>query len=723
MKRLFLLFLIPGSAYAQTKQFSLDDIFRSPVFSQRGVSGLNSMNDGKSYASIKFDPTQGGYFVAKNNFSNGQQAAILYHRSDLVYGKDTLSLSTNFNADESKVLIEENVEPLYRHSSIADYYVYDLKSKKIIKVSDKGKQMFATFSPDGSKIAFVRDNNLFIKDLKSGEEQQITRDGVNNKIINGRTDWVYEEEFAFAPAFFWSPDSKNIAFYRFDETEVPEFSMTMYEGLYPTEYKYKYPKAGEKNSIVSIHIYNLQSGNISTVDVGSEKDQYIPKVKWTHHSNMLCVQRLNRLQNKLDYLFSDLTGKTTLVRTENDKAYIDVENQRLTFLKNGKQFINLSERDGYTHIYLYDINGKIVKQLTKGAWDVTELYGIDEKNGIIYYQSAERSPLERDVYAVNLKGNNKTLLSTAKGNNSATFSSDYSFYILNHSSINTPAFITLNNKSGKIIRILEDNKALVARMNTYEIPSTTFFKFKTSEGIELNGSMIKPTNFDPSKKYPVLMYVYGGPGSQTVADSWGGSRAKWNAYLAQKGYIIVSVDGRGTGYRGSAFKKSTYKQLGKYELIDQIEAAKWLGKQSYIDASRIGIWGWSFGGYMSSLCITQGADVFKMAIAVAPVTTWRFYDSIYTERYLQTPQLNASGYDDNSPINFANKLTGKFLLVHGTGDDNVHFQNAVMFSEALIQANKQFDQAYYPNKNHSIYGGTTTIQLYNRLTNYIIEKL
>lgn len=723
MRRFLFLFFIAGSVCAQTKKnISLDDIFKSGKFNQKTVYGLNSMNDGRSYASIERDPATGHAYVVRHNFSDGKVSAILYRQEDVISGKDTLELSTDFNADETKVLIAHNERPIYRRSTIADHYVYDLKNKKLTRVSDKGDQSFASFSPDGTKIAFVRNNNIFIKDLQTLAEKQITTDGKYNEIINGRTDWVYEEEFAFAPAFFWSPDSKKIAFYRFDESDVPEFSMTIYDGLYPFEYKYKYPKAGEKNSLVSIHIYMLDNGSTSMVDLGTEKDQYIPRIQWTTKADQLCVLRLNRLQNKLDYLIAGLDGKSRAILSEQDKSYIDIENSQLTFLKNGKQFIDVSERDGYNHIYLYDINGRVLKQLTQGKYDVTGIYGVDEAKGLVYYQAAERSPLQRDVYSVSLKGAKK-LLSRQAGTNVATFSKDFSYFILNHSTVNTPANITLNDSNGKQIRVLEDNQALTKRLDEYILGQSEFFSFKTSEGIQLNGSMIRPANFDATKKYPVLMYVYGGPGSQTVADTWGGARGKWSNYLAQQGYIVVSVDGRGTGFRGAAFKKSIYKQLGKLEVADQIEAAKWLGRQPYVDASRIGIWGWSFGGYMSSLCITRGAEVFKMAIAVAPVTTWRYYDSIYTERYLQTPQLNPQGYDENSPINYAANLRGKFLLVHGTGDDNVHFQNAVMFSEALIQAEKQFEQAYYPNKNHGIYGGNTTSQLYTRLTDFILKNL
>lgn len=726
MKKICVFFLLLStSAFAQSKkEFSLEDIFKKGTFSTKGIRGLRSMNDGKTYMSIETDEQSKTRYVAKNNYSDGKLNSVLYKETDLVFNGDTLPVSTDFNSDESKVLIAVNEEQIYRRSFKANYFVFDLKTKKITEVSSGGKQLFATFSPDGNQVAFVRDNNLFVKNLSSGEEKQITFDGKNNEIINGRSDWVYEEEFSFAQAFYWSPDGKKIAYYKFNETEVPEYSMTLFEGLYPVDYKYKYPKAGEKNSIVSIHIVNLENGATKNVELGSEKDQYIPRVRWTQDTNTLCVLRMNRHQNKLDYLLADgNSGKTRLMMSEEDKYYIDIEKEQLTFLANGKQFINVSERDGFNHIYLYDMNGKILKQITKGSWEVSDIYGIDQKAGLIYYQSTEPSPSQRDVYAIGLNGNGKRKISTVSGTNSASFSSDFSYYILSNSNAKSPLYVSLHSGNSKLIRVLEDNAKAKTRIAEYQMSPTEFFSFTTSEGVSLNGYMIKPANFDPNKKYPVFMYVYGGPGSQNVADSWGSGRNMWFNYLAQKGYIIACVDNRGTGARGAEFKKMTYLNLGKYETIDQIEAAKWFAKQSYVDGSRIGIWGWSYGGYMSSLCITKGADVFKMAIAVAPVTTWRYYDSIYTERYLRTPQENAKGYDENSPINFADKLKGKFLLIHGTGDDNVHYQNSVMFSEALIQANKQFEQAYYPNKNHGIYGGNTTLQLYTKMTNFILNNL
>lgn len=725
MKKILLLLLISTSVFAQSKKsFTLEDVFKKGTFSTKGMRGLRSMKDGNTYLTVETDEKTKVRYVAKNNYLDGKQNSILFKETDLVFNGKNLPISTDFNDNETKVLIPVDEEAIYRRSSKANYFVYDLLTKKITEVSDKGKQLFATFSPDGNSVAFVRDNNLFVKNLLSGEEKQLTSDGKNNEVINGRSDWVYEEEFSFAQAFYWSPDGKKIAFYKFNEKEVPEFSMTMFDGLYPTEYKYKYPKPGEKNAIVSIHVYDLAASSIKTVDIGTETDQYIPRIRWTQDANTLCVLRMNRHQNKVEYLLANAsTGATKTLMTETDKYYVDIEKEQLTFLNNGKQFINVSEKDGYNHIYLYDLSGKQIAQITKGTWEVTDIYGIDQKNGLVYYQSSESSPLQRDVYVIGLNGKGKRKISTQAGTNTASFSSNFNYYILANSSAKTPTYVSLHTNKGAVIRVLEDNAKAKAKFAEYQLSTTEFFSLTTSEGVNLNGYMIKPADFDPNKKYPVFMYVYGGPGSQNVVDSWSGSRNMWFNYLAQKGYIVACVDNRGTGARGAEFKKMTYQNLGHYETIDQIEAAKWFAKQSYVDGSRIGIWGWSYGGYMSSLCITKGADTFKMAIAVAPVTTWRYYDSIYTERYLRTPQENAKGYDENSPINFADKLKGKFLLIHGTADDNVHFQNSVMFSEALIQANKSFEQAYYPNRNHGISGGNTTIQLYTKMTDFILNNL
>jgi dipeptidyl-peptidase-4 len=729
-KFILVFFLLGNYVFAQTsndiilegsKKITLEDIYKNSTFRTNSVSGFRSMNDGKSYVSIETNPLSKERFVARKNYSDGKISEELFSERELTYENIKLPIGTDFSPDEKKVLIAYQSEPIYRHSTKAYYYVLDLQTKKITPVSNqKEKQLYATFSPDGSKVAFVRDNNLFYTDLITREEIQVTQDGKYNEIINGGTDWVYQEEFSFTHAFFWSPDSKQIAFYRFDESEVKEFSMTMFTGLYPTEYKFKYPKAGEKNSTVSIHTYNLINKNTSTVDIGSEIDQYIPRIKWTQDPNILCVLRMNRHQNQLEYLlWNEKEQSSQIILTEIDKYYIDI-NDDLTFLKDNKHFLITSEQDGYNHIYLYTINGKLVQQITKGSWEITKLYGINEKTGTLYLQSAESSPLQRDIYSINLSGDKKKKINIAEGVNSATFSSDFSYYILEHSNVNTPPHITLNTSKGTI-RVLEDNQASKKTSTEYGISPREFFSFTTSERVDLNGYMIKPPNFNKDTKYPVLMYVYGGPGSQSVTNSW--SHNYWFDYLAQNGYLIVCVDNRGTGYRGAEFEKMNYLELGKHETIDQIEAAKWLSEQSYVDESRIGIWGWSYGGYMAALAITKGADVFKTAISVAPVTNWRFYDSIYTERYMRTPQENSSGYDNNSPINFVDKLKGNLLLIHGTADDNVHFQNSVMLSEALIMANKPFEQAYYPNKNHSINGGNTSLHLYTKMTEFIFNKL
>jgi len=625
----------------------------------------------------------------------------------------------SFNNDEDKILLESGKEKIYRHSYLADFYVYDRSTGKIQSVSDNGKQQLGTFSPDGSNVAFVRDNNLFIKELDTNVELQITQDGVRNEIINGAPDWVYEEEFGFSLGFRWSPDGKKIAFYRSDERKVHQFHMTIYGNLYPGTYEFKYPKAGEDNSVVAIHVYDLESGKTISMDIGEETDQYIPRIKWTKDPEILSIMRLNRLQNHLDILHANaLSGDSRVVYSETNRSYIsEASDNTITYLPDGESFIVNSERDGYFHLYLYNFKNGRIAPITSGDFDISSFMGFDEKHQRLYYSSYEESSIERHVYSINLDGSKKQKISTQPGTNQASFSSTFAYYILTHSSSNTPPLITLHNQKGKLIRVLEDNEELKATMAEYGYAKNEFLTVPTKSGLKLNAWIIKPVGFDPDKKYPLFMYVYGGPESQNVIDSWG-RRGAWFQYLTQHGYIVACVDNRGTNGRGEAFRKATYMQLGKLETIDQIEAAQWFGSQPYIDAERIGIFGWSYGGYMTSLCMTKGGGTFKMGIAVAPVTTWRYYDTVYTERFMRTPQENPEGYDDNSPINFAGGLEGKFLLIHGTGDDNVHFQNSVDFTEALVQANKQFEMQFYPNKNHGISGGNTTFHLYSRMTNF-----
>jgi len=711
------------SAAQAQKKITLEDIFIKGTFRQKYIDGQRPLKDGKSYASIITDSQTGLSKVVRSRYSDGEISGTLYSESDIE--PKGISVTTDFSSDEKKVVLARDEESIYRYSTKAWYYVYDLLSRKTEAVSKRGKQQFPSFSPDGTKLAYVIDNNIFIKDLNSGKERQITQDGKWNNIINGWSDWVYEEEFSFAQAFFWSQDGKEIAYYKFNESQVPLISLPFYnDNSYPTQYTYKYPRAGEKNSEVSIHVYRLQDSSSTKMEIGGERDQYIPRIKWTSESGNLCILRLNRHQNKLDYLLANSrTGQSRTILTERDKYYIDIEKERLTFLSDGRRFINVSERDGFNHIYLYDISGKVLYQVTKGNWEVTEIYGINESKGTIYYQSTEINPQQRDVFEISINGTHKRRLSKSPGENSAQFNSDYSYYILQHSSFNQPLYISLHQQNGTLIRVLQDNSELTTRLKDFKVPDAEMFNLKTSEGISLNGFMVKPSGFNPTKKYPVLLYTYGGPGYQSTTDTYSTSTYLWMRMLAQNGYIIACVDNRGTGYRGADFKKTTYKQLGKYETIDQIETARWFAKQSYVDKKRIGIWGWSFGGYLSSLCAEKGDGIFAMAIAVAPVTTWRFYDTIYTERFLLAPQENPSGYDDNSPIQFAKDLKGKFLLVHGTADDNVHPQNSMAFSEALIDANIPFEQAYYPNKNHGIYGGNTSLHLFSKLTDFVLKNL
>ena len=711
------IFFLAQCVFAQEKMIQLEDIWASRTFSPEWVWGINSMNDGVHYSSLNYG--ENNVYITQYSYETGDSISTIVDSKDL----DGISFSDySFSEDEKKVLLPTETESIYRYSTRSNYYVYD-RETKIAEELSEGKQRLAQFSPDASKVAFVKENNIFIKDIINNTELQVTFDGEINKIINGATDWVYEEEFAFDNGMQWNASGNKIAYYRFDEEKVPEFSMDLFTDLYPSQSQFKYPKAGETNSTIELFIYDLDSNKTIKANINTEEEFYIPRIKWTLDENVLSVQRMNRHQNQLDFILVDAKdGSSQTIFTENDAAYIDVTDN-LTFLNDGKYFIWTSEKSGYNHIYLYNLKGKQVRQITKGNYDVTDFYGIDESNNTVYFASSERSPMHRDVYAIQLNGKNKKTLTNKIGTNSATFSTNYKYFINQYSNANTPYYFSLYDAKGNEVRILKDNSNLKNSLAEYALSQKEFFNFKTTEGIDLNGWMMKPHNFDETKQYPVFMYLYGGPGSQQVTDSWGGSNFLWYQMLTQQGYIVACVDNRGTGARGSEFKKCTYQQLGKLETEDQIEANRYLANLPYVDGSRIGIFGWSYGGYMSSLCLLKGADEFKMAIAVAPVTNWRYYDSIYTERYMRTPQENASGYDDNSPINHVEKLKGKYLLVHGSADDNVHYQNTMEMTNALVNANKQFDLFIYPNKNHGIYGGYTRLHLFTKMTNFIKENL
>jgi dipeptidyl-peptidase 4 len=732
---LLLLLLAPLGGQAQEKKSpSLEEIFQQNIFGQQSVGGINWMKDGRFYTSLR--RTADGAEVVKYDITTGEPVATLVAGSTLMVPGQNQPLpfsGYSLSADESKLLLASEPESIYRRSSKAYYYIYELQGGTLSPLAEGDKQMYATFSPDGSKVAYVRNNNLYYKELAGGKEVAVTTDGRFNEIIYGSADWVYEEEFSFAKGFFWSPDSRKLAFYRFDERQVPEFNMQKWTDLqkgqlYPEDYKFKYPKAGEKNSVVNILVHHLGTATTVQVNTGEETDIYLPRIYWTKNPNVLSFIRMNRLQNQLELLHADATtGAATVIITEKADSYVDLDyNDQLIYLEDGKSFVRTSEQSGFKHIYHHSISGELIRQITSGDWEVSELVGVDEKRGLVYYVSAEDSPLERQFYSTTLKAKKpkKTKLSKEAGVVSINMSPDFSFYIQNHSSATDPLTVTLHRApTGELVKTLEANQRLQQRLQTYQLNTKEFFDFTTSDGTRLNGYMIRPANFDASKQYPVLMYVYGGPGSQTVLNNFSTQREAYHSYLADQGYLVVSVDNRGTGARGRAFKHITYAQLGKYEVEDQIEAARYLSSMPYVDKDRIGIWGWSYGGYMSSLALFVGHEVFKAGVAVAPVTNWRFYDTIYTERYLKTPQENAEGYDAWSPLSHVDKLQGAYLLIHGTGDDNVHFQNAVALQDALISAGKQFQSFYYPNRNHGIRGGNTSLHLFQMMTDYLKANL
>ena len=711
--------LISASLYAQ-KQITIEDLYQKGTFNSESVYGINWMQDGRFYTS------QQGNEIVKSDIANGNVVETILQGGTM--DENFRFSSYQFSPDESMLLLLTDRQGIYRRSYVGEYFIYDIETKKAQRLSGAGKQSYATFSPDGQKVAFVRENNLYYTDLQSGEEVQVTDDGKFNHIINGSCDWVYEEEFGFAKAFFWSPDSKKLAYYKFDESMVKEYNLQIYSGLYPNDYKFKYPKAGEKNSNVEIYVYHLPENNHVKMDIGPEEDIYVPRIKWTGDSNLLSIKKLNRYQNHLKLFHSNVkSGNSDLILEEKSDTYIDIEyNDELTYLADGKHFIHAKEDTGYKHLYLYKMNGDLVRQITNGNWEVTEFFGIDETNKKmwLYYLSTEESPIERHFYRIDLKGKNKEKLTSRPGMHNVNMSGDFSYYLLYHSDANTPLNVSLYDlQTNKKIKELVNNQELIETWKEYNLSKKELFTVKNDEGDDLYAYWIKPADFDENKEYPLLVFQYSGPGSQQVTNSFAGGHFYWHQMLAQQGYIVAVVDPRGTGGRGAVFRKQTYKQLGKYESDDQIAVAKRFAEMPFIDGDRIGIWGWSFGGYTSSLALLKGNDVFKAAIAVAPVTNWRFYDTIYTERYMSTPQENPDGYDDNSPTSYADRLKGNFLLIHGTGDDNVHFQNAVELQDALIAANKQFDSFYYPDRAHGIYANGARIHLFNLMTDWVKENL
>jgi dipeptidyl-peptidase-4 len=707
------------------KEFTVEDIFGSSKFASKSIRGIQWMSDGRSYCIQEMDTVSKSIGIFRVNVKDRSKSLIVsgsqlkLNETDPAFRFSSYLYST----DEKQILFVSappEKQYLSRLTPAGNFFLYDLSSKKFSRVTNvEVPQYNQKFSPDGKKIGYVRENNIFVFDIASGVETQLTKDGAEH-IINGRFDWVYEEEFGISDGWRWSPDGSRIAFWRLDENRVPEYTMTEWDSTHLNLIKMRYPKPGDPNSIVSLGVIELASQTTDWIDLGTNDDIYIPRMSWTNDKNVLSYQRVNREQNKLELIFYHVTKKSqTTVLSETSTTWLDVTND-LRFLKNGN-FIWSSEKDGYNHLYLYKNDGSLITQITKGEWDVDVFYGVDEKNGLLYFTSSETTPIDRHIYSVKFDGSKKKQLSKNAGANSANFSPTFEVYIGSFNDASTPTKIKMMKNDGSEMYTLEENPMPV--LKDYSLGKTEYFTFTTSDGVKLHASLLKPENFDPAKKYAVLINTYGGPGSQVVRNSWGGANYYWYSMLADKGYLVFMVDNRGTGARGTAFKTITYKNLGKWEVNDQIEGAKYLASLPFVDKDRIGIWGWSYGGYMSSMSILKGAEVFKAAIAVAPVTHWKFYDNIYTERFMGTPANNPEGYKESAPLSHADKLKGKFLLIHGTSDDNVHFQNAVTLVTALQQANKQFQTMYYPNKNHGIGGGMTRVHLYNLMTKFLLENL
>ena len=717
---LVMLFVSSENSFAQkgSKRIELSDIVNGTFRQEASGGEMRSLPDGEHYTAMNRERTQ----IIKYSYRTGEAVETLFDVDNARECTFNNFSGYEINSTGHHILIIRGREQIYRHSFRAEVYHYDVRRRMVKPLNESGKKiMIPTFSPDGRMCAFVEDNNIWIKKFDYDTQTQVTKDGEYNKIINGTTDWVYEEEFAVTNLMAWSPDSEYLAYVRFDETDVPEYSMTMYgDSYYPYEQKFKYPKAGERNSVVTLHSYSVETKDIKMLNTPVGGDIYIPYIRFASEPSQLAVMTLNRQQNIFNlYYANPKSGVFKLILKDENKAYIDSEwMSAIQFSQSG--FLYVSEQDSYAHIYQYSHTGVMQRQVTTGNWDVTRLIGKDEATGAIYYESAEESPIRRSVYSVDAKGK-KTRLSTMQGTNSASFSSNYAYYVNRFSNANTPMRTSLHeSKTGKELRVLQENAALQNKLSEYAFSTKEFTTITTAAGDELNAWIVKPANFDESKKYPVVMFQYSGPNSQSVLDRFG---VDWEQYLAASGYICVSVDGRGTGARGEAFRKCTYMRMGYFESRDQAAAAVALGKLSYVDKNRIAIWGWSFGGYNTLMAMSVGNGVFKAGIAVAPPTDWRYYDTVYTERFMRTPNENQKGYDETSPIKLAKDLQGKLLLVHGTADDNVHFKQSLDYAEALVQAGKQFETQFYRDRDHGISGGNTRMHLYTRMSEFLFNNL
>lgn len=701
------------------EDLTLEMIYKQGLFSVNKVKGIRSMRDGLHYTVL-----ENSHDIIKYSYATGENTDTLFSLAwteDLQFSEIS---SYNLSKDETMLIFSTEQEKIYRYSYQSSYYVYDITRNKIIPVYSRGKQFLAEISPDGSKVAFVFENNIYMKDINKDQIVQITHDGLKNNIINGVPDWLYEEEFALKTGYYWSPDSRKLAYYRFDESDVREYSLILYDSIYPELFSYKYPKVGDKNPIVDIYVYDVMKGVSKKMELAGDSDCYIPRVKWLPTSDRLCIKYLNRLQKKTDFYIADVTIGTSHVfySEENPRYIIDFADDFITFIDSANSAIIISEQDGFKHLYHYSITGTLINQVTKGNWEIEEFCGIDENSNLLYFTSTEASPLERHLYSINLDGTNKRQLSKNPGYHSASFSQTFKYFILTSSNANTPHQVSLFNRQGELIRVLENNDIIRFLAYHYHFSKKEFFTFSGGGNTELNGFMILPPKFKKHKKYPVLIYVYGGPESQMVANSWD-NRLAWLQLLAQKGYIVACADNRGTNGRGEAFRKSIYMNLGKYEVEDQIALARYLESRSYVDKSRIGLFGWSYGGYISLLCMMLGNDVFKTGVAVAPVTDWKFYDTVYTERYMRRPDENEEGYYNGSALNYIDMLKGNMLIIHGLADDNVHFQHTAELITKIKEENKNISMFIYPNENHLMRGKNALYHVYNQATKFILNNL
>ena len=733
MNKLFvmcIMMLLATSNVSADNKITLKDV-TGKTFTPKYITGVDPIKGTDRYASISNDGRQ----IIEYAFKTGNQTRVLFDIAN-THGESIKQLDGyTLSPDGKRMLIQTNTHKIYRRSFTADYYIYTIQSRKLEKLSTGGPQQIPTWSPDGNQIAFVRDNNIFlVKLLYDNAESQITKDGKFNEIINGVPDWVYEEEFSTNRSLCFTADSRMLCWIKYDERKVKEYSLQLFMGshptmkaneVYPGTYTYKYPKAGEDNSIVSVWSYEIQTHKTNRLQVPLEGDGYIPRIKSTNDANRIIVFTMNRHQDVLNlYAVNPRTTLSQLLIKEQGDKY--VKEEAMEGIAIGQNSILLpSDRDGYMHLYLYNMNGSLIRKIGDGNYDITSIYGYDETTGDVYYQAASINPHDRQVFVSHKTGKTERLTDT-NGWNKAIFSGDYKYFLNTWSNYNTPYVFTIRDNKGKVLSTPVDNKELKEKVKTYGFNGRETFSFTTSEGVKLDGWMVKPKDFDTNKKYPVILFQYSGPGSQQVIDAWNagsmGNGGAFDYYLAQQGFIVVCVDGRGTGGRGAAFEKCTYLRIGELESRDQIETALWLGKQSYIDKERIGIWGWSFGGFNTLMSMSEGRPVFKAGVAVAPPTNWRYYDTIYTERYMRTPKENGSGYATN-PIQRANALHGALLICHGMADDNVQPQNTMEYTEALIQADKDFKENIYTNRNHGIYGGNTRTHLLRQISNWFIEHL